>query len=220
MFNAMSLVDWSVAARALPGLNASGDAHFIKAFGDAVVVAVVDGLGHGDEATRAAGSAVRVLDEFGHEPILGLMQRCHEALLETRGVVMTMARFNSADQTITWLGIGNVEGMILRRDADGHRVRESVIGRGGVVGYQMPTLHAAIIPIRAADLLIFATDGIQTGFDPQVNMSDSPKQIARRIMEHSFKGTDDALVLAVRILRPGPLAPRRGAGRNDGPARV
>ncbi|HXE41852.1 MAG TPA: hypothetical protein VN516_02420, partial [Candidatus Baltobacteraceae bacterium] len=68
------------------------------------------------------------------------------------------------------------------------------------VGYQLPSLQASVVPISHGDLLVFATDGVHAGFDQRTNLTETPKQIADGIMSRHFKGTDDALVLAVRYL--------------------
>src|SRR5216684_973838 len=53
------LIEWGVATLALPGEAQSGDRHLVKPVGSSVLVAVVDGLGHGAEAATAAqGGAV------------------------------------------------------------------------------------------------------------------------------------------------------------------
>jgi len=51
------LIEWGVATLALPGETQSGDRHLVKPVGSTVLVAVVDGLGHGAEAATAAQAA-------------------------------------------------------------------------------------------------------------------------------------------------------------------
>src|ERR1051325_12038793 len=69
--DASALIDWGVAASALPGQAQSGDSHLVKAVATGVLVAVVDGLGHGTEAATAARTAVNTLDEHGSENGVG-----------------------------------------------------------------------------------------------------------------------------------------------------
>ncbi|MEW6304982.1 MAG: SpoIIE family protein phosphatase [Verrucomicrobiota bacterium] len=195
----LSMIEWGVAARALPGQRVSGDLHLIKPFTNGILIAVADGLGHGDEATAAAKVAINTLANHAHEPIPSLVHRCNESLASTRGVVMTLAALQLIDESITWVGIGNVECSLIRAETTKHP-SENVLLRGGVLGYQTPTLQTRVVPIVRGDLLIFATDGIRTGFTDVVTHGDSPQQIADRIMERHFKGTDDALVLVVRYL--------------------
>ncbi|MDL5501899.1 MAG: SpoIIE family protein phosphatase, partial [Candidatus Methanoperedens sp.] len=110
-------------------------------------MAVVDGLGHGYEAAAASDIAIATLDTYAHEPVIPLVKRCHEALKGTRGVVMSIVSFNSLDMTLTWLGVGNIESILLREDVKAVPARKSLLLRGGVLGYQLPPLKESVIPV-------------------------------------------------------------------------
>jgi negative regulator of sigma-B (phosphoserine phosphatase) len=193
-----ALLDCGVAGAALPGQAVSGDRHLIQPFADGVLVAVADGLGHGPEASVAAELAVDVLKAHAHESVLSLLNRCHEALRETRGVVLTLASVHPLDDTITWVGVGNVEGKLLRADAKGGPTREYVLLHGGVVGLQLPPLRGMVLPVRQGDLLILATDGIRSGYAAELPLDEAPQRLADRILARNSKGTDDALVVVAR----------------------
>ena len=172
----------------------------MESLADGALVAVVDGLGHGDEATSAALTAVAMLRENAGLPVVALVQRCHQALIQTRGAVVTVASFNSLEGTLSWLSVGNVAGLLLRANRKAIPPIESAILRGGLVGYQLPALRASVIPVSTGDLLLLASDGISSGFEQGVIATDRPQEIADRIMSRHFKGNDDALALVVRYL--------------------
>jgi negative regulator of sigma-B (phosphoserine phosphatase) len=193
-------LEWGVATRALPGQTESGDQHLVQPVPDGVLVAAVDGLGHGPEAAFAARTAIGLLARHADQPLAALVERCHRGLLATRGVVMSLAQFNTAAATLTWLGVGNVEGFLLRADPHAHPRQEAVLLRGGMVGYQLPALTALTVPVARGDTLIFATDGIGSGFTRSVGPREAPQQLAERVLAEHGKGTDDALVLVARYL--------------------
>jgi len=193
-------IDWAVAMRPMTGQAVSGDLHVVKPFGHCVLLAVIDGIGHGTEADRAAHVAADVLEKHANESTISLMRLCHAALAETRGAVVTLACLNFAENTMNWLGVGNVEGRLFRADPNVLPSHENILLRGGLIGYQLPSLHASVLPVMRGDLLLFATDGLHVGFDQRINLIESPRQIADGIMSRHFKGTDDGLVLAVRYL--------------------
>jgi len=192
-------IEWGFASIPLKGEAVSGDSYIIKPFLNSILMAVVDGLGHGYEAAAASEIVIATLDTYAHEPIIPLVRRCHEALKGTRGVVMSIASFNLPDKMMTWLGVGNVEGMLLRADAKAVISTERLMLRGGVLGYQLPPLRESIIPVMQGDTLILVTDGIRSGFEKELKPGDRPQQIADGIMARSARGTDDALVLVVRV---------------------
>lgn len=194
------LLDWGMAQRALPGQTVSGDKHLVQPFPHGVLVAVVDGLGHGEEAAVAAQAAVAALAKHASHSALQLMKLCHEALHNTRGAALTLASFNEIDATITWLGVGNVDGVVLRADPQAAPVRDYVLLHGGVVGLQLPPLRAFILPIAPGDTLIMATDGVRPGFAEGLPLKEPPQQLADRILARDGKNNDDALVLVARYL--------------------
>jgi serine/threonine protein phosphatase PrpC len=198
--NAETLIHWGVATLALEGQRESGDLHLVRAVHDGVLIAVVDGLGHGEEAAAAARLAVTALDQYAEEPPLSLLQRCHLALKGSRGVVMSLARLDARHGTLTWVGVGNVEGVLHHADWSERSARASLVTRGGIVGSEIPAVQAAVIPVGAGDTLVFATDGIGTGFLADVSARDDPQGIADQILARYGKGTDDALVLVARYL--------------------
>ena len=194
------LVTWGVAARALPGQAVSGDLHLVKSFADRVLIAALDGIGHGEEAAAAARTAVDTLEKHVGQSPDALVKLCQAALIKTRGAALTVASVDGRTGTLAWLGVGSVEARLLRAEPRPGADPERVILRGGVVGYQIPELRVSTLPIAAGDMLIFTTDGVAPGLQKEWAREDSPEQIASRIMEQNFKGTDDALVLVVRYL--------------------
>lgn len=196
--------EWGVATRALPGQGECGDRHLIQPLPNGLLVAVVDGLGHGEDAALAANTAIATLEAHADRSIIELVRCCHEALLKTRGVVMGLASFQATDETITWLGVGNIEGVLLPNSDKPARAREAMPLRGGVVGYQLPALRATVVPIATGDLLLFATDGIRSGFADRVAVNAPAQQIADHILTCFGKDTDDALVLVARYLGREP----------------
>ena len=194
------VVEWGAAGAALAGEIESGDAHVVAGFEGGTLVAVVDGLGHGPEAAAASREATYVLAARAGDPLDLLVERCHEALRATRGVVMTLASFRAHDSSMTWVGVGNVEGILLRGDRATGRVREAISTRGGVVGYHLPPLRPAVVPVAPGDTLVLATDGIRSGFVAHADVGGSPQEVADAIFGRYARGTDDALVVVARYL--------------------
>ena len=193
-------LDVGVAGRALPGEARSGDRAVVQPFHGGVLVAAVDGLGHGSDAADAAEQACAVLERHTAEPPLELIRRCHAALAETRGVAMSLAVLTVPDRTLTWVAVGNVEGAVWQQDPSGRPVRTGLVTRGGVVGVRLPGLQTGNVPVARGDLLVFATDGVAPDFADVVQPKGSPQAIADDILQRYGRPNDDALVVAARIL--------------------
>ena len=194
------VVEWGAASRTLAGQPVSGDAHLVAPFEGGVLVAVIDGLGHGPEARLAASAAVAVLSRRPGAPVTDLIQLCHAEIKSTRGVVLSLASFDAARGLVTWVGVGDVEGVLLSASDPSRSGRQSLLLRNGVVGYQLPSLREAICPVATGDMLIFATDGVRHDFTATVAGGRSPQAIADDIIANHGKSTDDALALVARYI--------------------
>ena len=194
------LLDWGVASRPIPGQEGSGDGHLVHVAPWGALVAVVDGVGHGSEAAAATRIALEVLEQHAQEPLPSLLQRCHKSLRRTRGVALSMSAFPASDGAMTWLGVGNVTGVLLRATPQAVPRVESLVLRAGLVGDQLPQVSASATPVAPGDTLIFATDGIRSDFAESRSLSQPPREVAERVLARYAKGTDDALVFVARYL--------------------
>jgi phosphoserine phosphatase RsbX len=200
------MLEWGVAAAALPGQTDCGDRHVVRAFAGGVLAAVIDAIGHGAEAAEVAGLAAGVLERHAAEPIQALLLECHERLRGSRGAAISVASFDHRSRTMTWLGVGNVNGILVQAGARPKPRPKSLLVRGGMVGDHLPELACSGIPVERGDMLIMATDGIGGRFAEGLRGKLEPQQLAERIQRGYAKTTDDSLVLVARFtgadLRP------------------
>jgi serine/threonine protein phosphatase PrpC len=198
--------EYAVAGRALAGERHSGDSALVQPTARGVLAAVVDGLGHGAEAAAAAAAAIETLRKRSGEPVADLMRHCHESLRGTRGAALALASVEAADNTLTWCGVGNIEAIVLTDPQRPPRRNLALTNRAGVVGYRVPDVTATPVPIFPGDLLIMATDGIDSRFVTEVSPWGKPDRLARSILEGHGKTTDDQLVMVLRWLGPAATA--------------
>jgi len=187
-----------VAGAALQGEQHSGDLAVFAAWDSGALVAAIDGLGHGVDAALAAEEAAKVINANARQAPETLLRRCHDALVRTRGVVMTLAWFDLERATLTWTGVGNVEGRLMRATAAPGVAPESALIKGGVVGYSLPNVRPTTTQLHSGDTLVMATDGISSAFSSSLVAGVEAQQLAERILAVHGRGTDDALVVVVR----------------------
>jgi phosphoserine phosphatase RsbX len=194
------MVEYGVAKLALPGHAESGDHHVVRCNRNGVLLAAIDGIGHGEEAADAARVAASILNASVDEPIISLVEQCHEQLRPTRGVVLSVASIDPEHGMMTWLGVGNVQGVLMRADTKNGNPQETLLLRAGVVGSRLPPLQATVIPVAKDDTLFFVTDGVSGNFVENLPILGNPQRAADRILERYRIGTDDALVLIARLV--------------------
>jgi negative regulator of sigma-B (phosphoserine phosphatase) len=189
-------LEWSVATAVMPGEIESGDRHVVCPLPDGVLVAVIDGLGHGVEAATAARVAAHVLEEHACDPVTALVERCHYSLRSTRGVTLSLATISTRAHALTWAGVGNIEA-VLRRAQPG-LPDEQLLLSNGVVGSHVPPLRTSVVALSRDDLLVFTTDGVAPNIAQTLPLRGALQAIANEALARGNKGIDDALVMLVR----------------------
>lgn len=194
----MSRVEWAVGSTPHPGESVLGDAYLVHEFPGGLLLAVVDGVGHGVAAAEVARIVVTVLAANARSPMAALIARCHERLRGTRGATMSVASFDLTRGQMTWAGVGDVAARLVRRNPDGRPKTMHLLVRGGLLGTVMPTLQVQITPVVDGDLVVLATDGVGFGFEEAIARGGHPRDLAQRIIKTYGRKNDDALVLVGR----------------------
>jgi negative regulator of sigma-B (phosphoserine phosphatase) len=198
------LIEYGVAKFVLPGQSECGDHHLVCCRQGGILLAAIDGIGHGEEAGVAAKAASCLLKASADEPVISLVRQCHENLRLTRGIVLSLASIDPVHGMMTWIGVGNVQGVLMRSGAKKGIVEHELLQRAGVVGSNLPALQAAVLPIAQGDTVVFATDGVRSEFIKSLSGLEPPQRAADRILEQYRRGNDDALILVARLtgIRP------------------
>ena len=191
------------AGEPLAGETRSGDLAVFAPFDGGALVATIDGLGHGAAAADAAEAAAAHFRANVGEPPESLLKRSHDALRTTRGVVATVAWFDLATGGLTWTGIGNVEGRLVRAARQQGDSDDSPTLFGGVLGWSLPAVRPVRTTLEPGDCVVMATDGVAADFGSSLRPGVPAPEQARRVLASHARGSDDALVVAVRYLPDG-----------------
>lgn len=176
----------------------SGDGAAFVRTEDALLVAVVDGLGHGPLAQDASVAAVDAVLANAYESLTAILDACHAALASTRGAVVTLIRVDERTGRLEHVSVGNVVARVERRTGS-----QSFVGTSFVLGSPGPRRpprveHADLGP---GDVLLVFTDGFVT----RTSLADDPEllhepavTIAQRVMDRFARDNDDATVLVAK----------------------
>lgn len=195
-----ALVEWIAATLAKEGEQECADLFLVKSGEDDVLLAAVDGLGHGSDARKVSQKVIHILENGTDKSLKTLIEGCHEEIKGSRGVVLSIARISSNNE-LSWLSVGNVEGVLMNKNDQNEQQITQLVLRSGVVGYKLPALQVSVEKISAGDRLFFATDGVTHDFTESLSYNRPMKETVKYAVKNYFKETDDSLILAVQLRR-------------------
>ena len=128
---------WSIrsgsATRPRPGHQRCGDTAVCVARGGLVILAVADGMGHGEKAEEASKRAIEHLSSVGTAPLGDVFDALESRLRGSVGAAVSVVRVDILSGQLEAAGVGNVS-IILLSDEPGWEGNGSVTLRDGVVG--------------------------------------------------------------------------------------
>jgi anti-sigma regulatory factor (Ser/Thr protein kinase) len=188
--------EYGVVCIPYPGELVCGDAWLVERTPTTVRVAVIDGLGHGPDAARAASDALRLTREMVGAPPEDILRAAHEPLRATRGAAMAVATLDRPSASVQFAGVGNIAGTIV--SPGGSR---SMASFSGIVGHQLGTIRAYRYEWPPNAQMILHSDGLSAKWRPEAYpgiMGHHPSIVAGRLHRDFGRGRDDMTIVVVR----------------------
>jgi anti-sigma regulatory factor (Ser/Thr protein kinase) len=182
-------------ALALEGETASGDGWAAVQDGSVLTIMLADGLGHGDDAARAAAAAMReLLPGISPEEQL---ERAHGALRSTRGAAAAVARLDLRSGALRFAGIGNIAAVTVTGGA-----AKALPSMNGTLGSRVERIVGYERRLEPGSLLVMHSDGARSGWDlaayPGAIRRD-PLLIAALLIRDFERGRDDVSAVVARV---------------------
>jgi anti-sigma regulatory factor (Ser/Thr protein kinase) len=184
---------WGSVASNAPGENVSGDQWAVAQQDGWVTVLMVDGLGHGPKAHDAATAAQNVFAEHSSEQPGSLLHRMHTALRTGRGAAVAIARCDFFAGSVTYAGIGNVSGIVVKPDGQ----QNGMVSNNGTVGADGISVKEFQYEWGPGDTFIMHTDGLKTRWSLKERpglVARHPAIVAALLHRDYLRGRDDATV--------------------------
>ncbi len=194
--------DVGVATRARRCAAENGDAFVIKETLGVLLVGLIDGLGHGEPAKKAALAAQQYVQSHYDQPLDKIFAGASRACSATRGVVMALGRFSSITH-LSFASVGNIEARASgsRRVAFG--VHRGILGAGEI--HMETRVKSEEFDWSPGSVLVLHTDGLHSRWDWNdfPGMDRRPAQeIASKLLRELASEDDDATVLCVNSVAP------------------
>ena len=188
---------WGAVCRAKQGQFISGDVYVVLEQNEQdVLAAVIDGLGGGVEAERAARLAAQTIERHPEYPLQELIRHSHTALHSTRGAVIGLLRLELAGNSASYVGVGNIGLHVYSRQPI------KPISKNGILGFRLPTLLELRYVYDPGDVFVLFSDGVSANFtlDTKIDLKQAPQQMAEQILQSYGKLIDDATVLVIKTM--------------------
>ncbi len=187
---------FGVATRARRHELENGDAFVLRRWAGGALAGVIDGLGHGEHAERAAQAARAYIEDHFDQPIASLFAGVAVVCRRTRGVVMALARFDLEAGTVDVASVGNVEVRFL-----GGPPGRNLVVRRGILGVNAPRPVVNAHAWTGDMTLVLHSDGLHSHWSAEALGRISwaePADAAHTLLEEFGKDDDDATVVVVR----------------------
>jgi len=201
----------AMQVRALAAESACGDAtgHWLAQPSQGVtthLLAIIDGLGHGQEACDAAQTALAFIGAHTAWPLPDLLQGLDEALKASRGAAIGLVRLGS--DRLEHVGVGNTRTLCWRGKQRLHLPSQPGIVGSGLRGPIQWTRMA----LQPDDWLILFTDGIHERAQLPLRLPEwqrDPQTLCQHLLTQWRDARDDAGVLVLQW----PSRPQTMAGQ-------
>lgn len=183
-----------------PRERLSGDAWGLRREDGRIMVAVVDGLGHGPGAREASSLAIDTFLDCGWQGTLAAVEAMHGALRRTRGAAVGVLEVGEERREARYTGIGNVAASVI----DGEKT--SLLSRNGTVGLKVRKAEEYVHRCAAGCLFVLHSDGIRArwGADEiRAVIGRAPSLVAGVLHLLHYRGNDDATVVVLGSGAPG-----------------
>jgi len=189
-------VNVEVCVRPKEGETVSGDAAMVREEDGMHLLAVVDALGHGAGAAKAADVAIDYLSKcpIKAASVIEIVSGLHVALRGTRGTATTVCLLDTDSGRITGCGVGNVA----VRCTD---PRVSPFLTSGVLGQAVDPFRVFSGTISPDARLVMFSDGISHRFALSQMQRMLTREACTKIMETFRHSHDDATVLVADVMR-------------------
>jgi anti-sigma regulatory factor (Ser/Thr protein kinase) len=179
-----------VASRPALDQKVNGDDYLVKEWNGQTLLAVIDGLGHGEDAAAASAKARQYVLENHTRDVEQIVSGLHTHLHGTRGAVAGLVRIDRAAHRLLFCGIGNIDVSIVAEPAMHPTSLDGVLGANArkimKFGYTYDKLRAVVLH----------SDGISGRFSLSAYplFYEQPQFVAERILDEWGNRDDDATI--------------------------
>ena len=187
--------DFAAVLRPCRGERVSGDLALVIEQPNYTLLAIVDALGHGPEASQVAQKAAQILKTGDASDPAALIAVLHKGLRGSLGAAAGLAVVNESSGELVFCGVGNTVARLFSAQ------ERRLVSTPGILGEQIRTPSSQQCSLAKGDVFVVYSDGIRERFElrdyPQLRYQ-APQHVATTLLERFGKDHDDASAIVYR----------------------
>ncbi len=179
------------------GENFCGDRFLRVKKSDSTFYVVIDGIGHGQKASRVADIAYHTITDEIHENsiLTNIIEACETALANTRGIAVSFVKVNHSICSLEYYSVGNIKSMLI--DSQGVIDLKRT---PGVFGAKKYPINTSILLFSNKASLLMCSDGVDK-ISGQIRHQLgrlSARHIVK-LLSTQWQGQDDICILCEKL---------------------
>ena len=182
-----------IAQRARSSESVCGDVVAITRNPSGVLIAVADGLGHGQFAYEAARTFCDFAVSHVEDGVESIISNAKSVMSKTRGAAAALVNIDEDQKILEFIGVGNIELRSVSKE------KICPVSMPGIVGASLRRIRSFRYAVNHDDLFVIFSDGISSRFALEDYRERTDREVADRILDEFGKSHDDATCVVVRI---------------------
>jgi anti-sigma regulatory factor (Ser/Thr protein kinase) len=174
-----------------------GDGWHLTWEGPRLTATLIDGLGHGPQASDATELGVAAAAEAGTRSVDDVINRMHARMSRSRGGAAAVFAYDGATGRGQFAGIGNIAVTVLHGASS-----RGFPSHPGIVGAQFRRVQPFSFHAEPGSLLVMHSDGLQSRWSIgqyEGLLYRHPALVAAVLQRDFDRGRDDAGIIAIRL---------------------
>ncbi len=193
--NTSNILDYASFNRPCFGERVSGDKALIDENNGFILLGMIDGLGHGQNAYLISAQIEKFLRENWSADLKKTLLQLHEHCKGTIGAAVGLGVLEINTGQLSYTGVGNTVIRVLGKQS------KRLPSSDGVIGTCMRTPVIHKLNLTSSDILLLYTDGIKDRFEIEDYRSilyENPKSLVQNIVRRFGKKHDDATCILLK----------------------
>lgn len=174
----------------------NGDGYYFKEYSNSLFIAIIDGLGEGQNAWHTTESLKKVIAKYSMLNFKLLMRLCENDIktnYPNSGAAIAFIRI--FPEVVFYLGIGDVFCKVFAQK------NKTLSTKNGIVGaFPLPSLKTIRYELNSDSTIVLCTDGISDNFSSKnISIKRKPSEISSEIMDKYRRSYGDATIITTKI---------------------